>query len=76
MSEETKPKKVGTQEQIRKIMTDGGEHTVAELMEMTGGTKGSVSTALSHLQNEKYAGTAGVLALEKDAESGKYSMMA
>lgn len=73
MSEEI-VKKVGTQEQVRKLLIDGGEHTIEELMALTGGTKGSVSTAISHLKNEKYAGEAGPIDIAKDTETKKYRL--
>lgn len=49
----------------------GAAYTIEELVELTGKTKVTVSTAISDLKNEKYAGKEGVLMLTR-GQGDKY----
>lgn len=65
-------KKVGIKKQIRELLTKGERFTLEELVEKFGDDKKtSITTALSDLRSEKYAGEGGPINITKD-ENKRY----
>ena len=75
MAKEKGEGKKGLKTIIRELLTEGPK-TMDELIEATTASKKAISDQLAYLQNEKYAGKAGVIKIEKDAETKAYQIVA